>query len=677
MTRHRERSWRTRFAFLVLLLTAVTQLSYAIDPTWNYAVQASAQVQISPPRITLNWVQDSTAIPLSYAVSRKAPSDGSWTLLKTLSGSATNFADTNVSVGATYEYQIFKQASGYVGYGYIFAGIDAPFVEDRGTLLLIVDSTISAPLTNELARLQQDLIGDGWKVIRRDFSRDDSVGNVKSFIEGEYYSLPDVSCAFLFGHVPVPYSGDISPDEHVPAHRGAWPADVYYGDMTGAWTDSSVNDSGATDPRNRNVPGDGKFDQSTIPAYVDLEVGRVDLANMPGQITYNGPATFPGETELLRQYLNKDHKFRTKVFDLPRRGLIYDNFGNYGGEAFSASGWRNFASFFGPAGITYLPNAGTWLNTLKNNSYLWTYACGPGEYTGMNGPGNTGAYNQATTTDLVNADIRAAFTMLYGSWFGDWDSQDNFQRAVLATPTYGLVCCWSGGPHWFLQHMALGETIGFSARLVQNNPLNGLYRMQTNSYAHLIHVALMGDPTLRMHVVAPPTFLMATTNSSGVQLYWTPSNDSVLGYHVYRASDANGPFTRLTATVDTDSFYVDTNAFGQSFTYMVRALKLETSASGTYTNASEGIFVTVAAPSPAPVKIPMAVNSIYASSAGIVLTWSNQPGQVYDVLCKTNLLEQSWTDLNLNLSGGSATLSWTDAVSSAISQRFYRVVQLH
>jgi hypothetical protein len=277
----------------------------------------------------------------------------------------------------------------------------------------------------------------------------------------------------------------------------------------------------------------------------------------------------------------------------------------------------------------------------------------------------------------VNADIRAAFTMLYGSWFGDWDSQDNFQRAVLATPTYGLVCCWSGGPHWFLQHMALGETIGFSARLVQNNPLNGLYRMQTNSYAHLIHVALMGDPTLRMHVVAPPTFLMATTNSSGVQLYWTPSNDSVLGYHVYRASDANGPFTRLTATVDTDSFYVDTNAFGQSFTYMVRALKLETSASGTYTNASEGIFVTVAAPSPAPVKIPMAVNSIYASSAGIVLTWSNQPGQVYDVLCKTNLLEQSWTDLNLNLSGGSATLSWTDAVSSAISQRFYRVVQLH
>src|SRR6185503_15000362 len=144
--------------------------------------------------------------------------------------------------------------------------------------------------------------------------------------------------------------------------------------------------------------------------------GRVDLANLPGQAVAGGPPTFPDETTLLRQYLNKDHNFRIKAFDLPRRGIVFDGFGDFGGYAFSASGWRNFAPFFGPD-ITYLPNEGTWLARLVWDGYLWAYACGPGMFAGMNGPGNTGPYHEATTTDLVNADIHAVFTMLFGSYF--------------------------------------------------------------------------------------------------------------------------------------------------------------------------------------------------------------------------------------------------------------------
>ena len=91
--------------------------------------------------------------------------------------------------------------------------------------------------------------------------------------------------------------------------------------MDGVWTDNSVNVAIASDPRNRNLPGDGKFDQSTFPAPLRLMVGRVDLANMPGRLTSGGPATFPSELELLRNYLAKDHKFRTRQFDLPRTGI--------------------------------------------------------------------------------------------------------------------------------------------------------------------------------------------------------------------------------------------------------------------------------------------------------------------------------------------------------------------
>src|SRR5258707_1468252 len=273
-------------------------------------------------------------------------------------------------------------------------------------------------------------------------------------------------------------------------------------------------------------------------------VGRVDLANMPGLRSWDGLPTFPSELDLLRQYLNKDHNFRQGQMRLPRRGIISDFFGDYRGYAFSASGWRNFAPFFGPANITFLENPGTWLPTLSANGYLWAYGCGSGQYTTISGLGNTSPYYQATTTDLVGADIQAVFTMLFGSYLGDWDSEDNFQRAVLATPTYGLACSWSGSPHWFCHHMALGETIGYSTRLTQNNGPAGLYRTQTNTYAGQVHIALMGDPTLRMHPVVPPSNLTGVATAQGIQLRWDPSSDSVLGYNIYRATDSAGPFTR-------------------------------------------------------------------------------------------------------------------------------------
>ena len=74
-----------------------------------------------------------------------------------------------------------------------------------------------------------------------------------------------------------------------------------------------------------------------------------------------------------------------------------------------------------------------------------------------------------STSDFAANDPQVVFTMLFGSYFGDWDSQDNFLRAALATPTYTLACVWAGRPYWYFHHMGLGETIGFSARVSQNN----------------------------------------------------------------------------------------------------------------------------------------------------------------------------------------------------------------
>jgi len=589
----------------------------AIEGTWEYAVQVSATVQASPPQVALTWAYDILFDPVnSYVVYRKTLTATNWAAGTVLAGSATGYTDTNVVNGGAYEYQIVRMTQNYNGYGYIYAGINAPLTEFPGKVILVVDNTYASALAYELDRLQQDLVGDGWTVLRVNVNRTDSVTNVKALIKSLYEADTNgVNTVFLFGHVPVPYSGDIVPDGHNPQHKGAWPADVYYADMEGIWTDTTVDDSNASDPRNRNVPGDGKFDQSDVPGPVQLMVGRVDLANLPGATPINSAPTIPNELELLRNYLNKDHAFRFNRLNLPRRGVVGDYFGIDRGYAYAASGWRNFAPFFGATNIDTLPDLGTWIPTLTTNGYLWAYCCGGGDWNSISGIGNQGQYYDGTSADVVSSNIQATFVFAFGSWLGDFDSDDDLMRAFLATPTYGLTCAWSGCPHWFCHHMALGQTIGYGARLTQNNGTNGLYQTATNRAAGEVHVALMGDPTLRMHVVGPPSSLFLSANAGGISLSWTASNDAVLDYYVYRATNAAGPFVRLGgSSTDADSF-IDLGLAAGTYTYMVRAIKLETSGSGTYTNASQGIFATETLPAVSSPSVSLTATTPIANAA--------------------------------------------------------------
>ena len=106
--------------------------------------------------------------------------------------------------------------------------------------------------------------------------------------------------------------------------------------------------------------------------------------------------------------------------------------------------------------------------------------------------------------------------------------------------------------------MGLGEPIGYSARLTMNN--NGLYQNQVNTQARGVHIALMGDPTLRMYQVAPP----ASVSVSGNIVTWVPSTDTVAGYHVYRATSPDGPFTRVTSSLTTGTSFTDAQRAGWS-----------------------------------------------------------------------------------------------------------------
>ncbi len=589
----------SRFVVAALVGLAVGQCVPAQSLT-NYAVRVSAEVQTNPPRIELWWPADTNAA--NYTIYRKLASEVNWDAGTSLAAIATNYLETNILSGGTIEYHIHKVGLAD-GDGYILAGIEVPLAEFRGKVVLVVDSSFTTLLSNELARLEQDLAGDGWTVLRHDVprmavdpanassavwaARANEVANVKALINADYDADPvNLRSVFLLGHVPVPYSGDIYPDQHS-NHRGAWPADAFYGDMDGVWPDAGVNRITASDARNRNVPGDGKLDRSTIPSDVELQVGRVDFANLP--------AFSVSETELLRRYLNKDHAFRHKLVTAEPRGLIDDHLGLGTSEPLAANGWRNFAPLFEASNTI----AGDWLTTLSTQSYLWGYGCGGGTYTTCSGV--------ATTSQLATNDPRVVFSMLFGSYFGDWDSHDNLLRAAIATTNYTLTSAWVGRPFWYLHHMALGETIGFSTRLSQNN--DGFLGYWGVGLNRMVHIALMGDPTLRMHIVAPPSALMANTNGSGqIILSWSPSPEAVIGYHLYRAPNLKGPFIRVNSALITGTNYTD--PLVTRCTYMVRAVKLEVSGSGSYFNASQGIFQDFDAPSARPLLV-IAARNVY------------------------------------------------------------------
>src|SRR5262245_35367992 len=105
------------------------------DETWTYCVEISATVQTAPPQITLHWQNDDIYGVTNFTIYRKAKNATSWNLLTSLDGSTFTWTDPNVTVGSTYEYQIFKGASGHVGYGYIYSGVNASLIDNRGKLL--------------------------------------------------------------------------------------------------------------------------------------------------------------------------------------------------------------------------------------------------------------------------------------------------------------------------------------------------------------------------------------------------------------------------------------------------------------------------------------------------------------------------------------------------------------
>ena len=430
----------------------------------------------------------------------------------------------------------------------------------------------------------------------------------------------------LLGKVPLCRSGagDIpDPDGHN-ANNACYGADAYYASMTGTWTDSGSNygslgrDNITTSSTNLNLPGDGKFDQyylSQTGGQADLGWGRIDLSN-----------NIASQYQAIHSYLGKVHSYKTASASLqPGRRV-----------AFRSSAYTGVCESFltfalgitgNPANIDFIPDT---------NPPLPVLTASFDEDAGYTAEGNPYLfYLKGSTLPANGAGGEASFWTGEQSHWGFWyflttTSGENSMQQRLAESSYGLCWTWSTqGLRYFYHRMGMGLDTGDMMRVSINNtdPLNGVYAwVDTPNYTNWngvgynetscsggLFMNLMGDPTLRLFMFAPPTNLSVVGTSGQPVLSWTASTDpNVIGYHVYRTSlvsgALSGPATRLTSIPVTGTTYTDSDptagpGTGQ-WSYAVRAVRLETTGSGTFYNASLGAVQAVDMTNPpAPLQI--------------------------------------------------------------------------
>lgn len=560
-----------RLAVLLLLfhVRADAQEVKDLDPHLHTVAQAA------PPTLKLSWSVPPGA--RSFTLRRRGALDEDWTVLQQdLPGTTTHYDDIDVVPGSTYEYDLGSNPmpGGKLapGHAYLLGGIDVRFRDDPGVVLLVIEQSLLDPLHVELDRLEEDLARDGWEVRREAVPATDQPPALRQRIQATFTATQErLRAVLLLGAVPRAFSGLLNPDGH-PDHLGAWPADGYYADPLGAWTDTQeLGGMGAF----VNKAHDGKFDQTSYPAPLRLALGRVDPAEMPA-FKPLGPA------DLVRRYLDHDHAYREGQVPLGPRGLVSDNFGYFGGEAFARVAWRDSAALFGAD-----PEAGRPLfDALEDKEgYAFALGCGGGNPQGAGGVGST--------ADFVKRTPRAFFLGLFGSYFGDWSFPDDFLRAAIFGPGPVLGSLWFARPYAHLHSLGALASLGEAFRAGANNLRNAY---DIGLAPRLVHQALLGDPTLRLFVTRAPTGPTARPGPEGLRLAWRPPAPAIaapIGYHVYRRpAGAAGPALRITETpVATPEFLDRGTQDGQRYAYRIVAVERVTTGSGTFQNHSPGALL--------------------------------------------------------------------------------------
>ncbi|MGB0429656.1 MAG: T9SS type A sorting domain-containing protein [Bacteroidia bacterium] len=523
------------------------------------AVKASATLRTDPwPAIIIKCEDDLTAS--KWTIYRKDEKTNQYDYLGEIkAGIDTAFMDEDIDVGDQYTYLIHKESVNKVmGYTLLTAGFETQRKFDYGTCLLIIEKELEADINASLDIYKTDLIREGWRVISHLASNTNDHFEIKKTIKNSYtQSDSTLTAVVLIGNLAVPYSGNMAPDGHTasapPDHQGAWPADAYYGDLDTVWTDDSValkNTPARTE--NTNKRNDGKFDQNIIWNGTELMVGRIFL---------DGFDEFePDRVKIYNRYFKRNHEFRTNQYQFEDKAIVNDQFENIT-EGFAGVGLRHFGQMVGDENVT--ENTSLLANAI-DQKLLWAYGCGGGDYDrcgnrlrDKNGK-RVDSFSVSQTSDYFNYNVNCAFNILFGSFFGDWDNDNNLLRAPLAGKSPALATFWAGRPVWHLNEFAHGMPLGQSLLTTQNTDIFLFSDIESAyTYEKMTHIALMGDPTLHLRNIDPFDQSINVSNemSPNIELSWSGSNEYDGYYVLIKSNHPDSSYKLLNETpIITNSF---------------------------------------------------------------------------------------------------------------------------
>ncbi|MFN3781071.1 MAG: hypothetical protein ACK4SO_02715, partial [Candidatus Kapaibacteriota bacterium] len=375
----------------------------------------------------------------------------------------------------------------------------------------------------------------------------------------------DFTALILIGKVAVPYTGNYSFDGHT-EHFGAFPSDLVYVVDDTLLTDEVEYNITASRAENWNVPFDGKYDQLTLPDRLKIAVGRIDFSNL----------TFfkQSEIELIRNYFKKNRSFRFGEKQRDFKGLIDDGFGMQSEEVFSANAWMNFFS------LCDTIVEGNFFSNVNKDYFLFSYACNSGSYTSL--------WSSINSEQCANFDIHSTFIFLLGSYFWDWDTENNLLRSIVASSPEALLCAWIGRPFWHLHHLNFGYPFVKSFLATANN--QNLY-LSTSKYGHrAMHLEIIGDPTLRVYYPKPVANLKIYNQKPNiVSLQWDNPElvDNLLGYQILRKHNG-GDYKSIAILPKEQRIYQDTPEIAGIYQYQIRAIYRVKTKTGTVLAPSIG-----------------------------------------------------------------------------------------
>ena len=525
------------------------------------------------PRLTFprDWEGDGDH-GAPYPITRRtlAPMPTDWEIIDRNARTSV-FDDSTARPGHTYAYRILRNGRPPLE---LCLAHDAPPPEDRGRALLLVDETLADRLARSLERHRADLIADGWEVVQHpvprhidaepqdfDCRRYDAEAlprnranllAIKDILRREYAAHPGrTHVAVLIGHPTIPQSGWAAEDGHTgcqdPAgnHLGAWPADLFYGDLTGTWTDTQAFKTGCPDcPRSQcsfcilgNEPGDGRWDQNELPrepdgspGRIEVPLGRIDFARLSHfDSRFAGLPGSPRnakevEIALLERYLDKAWRYRRGLIPFRDSAIGYAN-------VLGPLVDRNLMHILPRLAPSETPSRATWNTDLFHDgpAIRWGFQ---NDYSHFGVLGMTGAAKPGHSHFAKNVawkrpgdTPRVAFLFAFGSFLGQWYSGygEDFLRTCLASEDAVLL---------------VGTTYAFAPwvtdRVHAGAPVHALLTDSAESVRQVnARLAfLLGDPCLLEHPLRAPSEFQAKRAGNGIELTWTASTEADRGYRI-------------------------------------------------------------------------------------------------------------------------------------------------